>query len=275
LDLQFAIAFPVVVGEQIAGVLEFLSAEPLQPDGQLQEAMASVGMHLGRIIERADFEEHLLTIAEEIQRGIAQDLHDDFGQELTGLGLKAETLAEMLAGLSDPVGKLAADVAATVERIRYKVRRFSRGMLPPEMEQGLLAAALEQLAAATTAGSRITCTFAGTNPYRSFDSRVATQLFRIAQESVANAARHSGAQRIRIELNHGRGGTELRVEDDGTGLPAAAVDASGMGLRTMRYRAELIGAQLHVGPGPKGGTLVVCQWTASDSQPETIVGSEA
>ena len=59
--------------------------------------MAGIGMQLGRVIERAEFEEHLLTTAEDVQRRIAQDLHDDVGQELTGLGLKAETLVEMLA----------------------------------------------------------------------------------------------------------------------------------------------------------------------------------
>jgi len=185
------------------------------------------------------------------------------------LGLKAETLAEMLADTTSPAGKLAADIAAAVERTRSKVRRFSRNTLPPEMEQGLLAAALEQLAAATTAGCRITCTFDGSTPYRSFDSRVAIHLFRIAQEAVSNAVRHSGARRIHIALHHLGGGTELCIEDDGRGLSDADAQAAGMGLRTMRYRAELIGARLDVGPGPRGGTRVICQRAATDSLSET------
>jgi signal transduction histidine kinase len=274
LGLGFAMAFPVIVGQQIVGVLEFFSEQVIQPDARLSDAMTSVGMHLGRVIERADFQEHLLTIAEEIQRAIAQDLHDDVGQELTGLGLKAETLAEMLLATETPARRLAADIAAAVERTRGKVRRFSRNMLPPELEQGLLAAALGQLAAATTAGSRIACTFDGPTPHQSFDSRVAIHLFRIAQEAVSNAVRHSGARRIRITLalDHGHGGTELRIEDDGTGIPSGAAHTGSMGLRTMRYRAELIGARLQVGPGPNGGMQVICQLAVNDSQHNTLAG---
>ena len=137
-----AVAFPVLLGEKVAAVLEFFSDRVIQPDERITDAMVSVGMQLGRVIERAEFEEHLLTTAEEIQRGIAQDLHDDVGQELTGLGLKAETLAEMLAPAKTPAGKLAADIAAAVDRTHDKVRGLSRGMLPIELEEGLLAGAL-------------------------------------------------------------------------------------------------------------------------------------
>ena len=92
LGIGTAIAFPVLVGERVAAVLEFFSDRVVQPDEGITDAMVSIGMQLGRVIEHAEFEEHLLTIAEEIQRRIAQDLHDDVGQELTGLGLKAADL---------------------------------------------------------------------------------------------------------------------------------------------------------------------------------------
>ena len=164
------------------------------------------------------FEEHLLTISDEIQQGIAQDLHDDVGQELTGLGLKAVTLAEMLATAETPAGKLAADIVAAVDRTHDKVRRLSRGILPIELEEGLLAVALEQLADATSASSRIRCEFTCSHPDPVFDSRISMHLYRIAQEAVANALRHSGAHRIRIALAQENGETTLGIEDDGTGL---------------------------------------------------------
>ena len=262
LGIGTAVAFPVLLGEKVAAVLEFFSDRVIQPDSWIADAMVGVGLQLARVIERAEFEEHLLTVAEEIQRGIAQDLHDDVGQELTGLGLKAQTLAEMLAPGGTPAGKLAANIATAVDRTHDKVRGLSRGMLPIELGEGLLASALEQLAAATTAGSRIACKLDCSRPDAAFDSRVSMHLYRIAQEAVSNAVRHSRAQNIRISLDHEDGKTVLRIEDEGKGLPTSRALAGGMGLRTMHYRAGLIGGKLEVGPGSRGGTQVVCRLAA-------------
>ncbi len=123
LGIRTALASPVLVGEKVAAVLEFFSDKVLQPNERIIDVMAGVGIQLGRVLERADFEEHLLAIPEEIQRAIAQDLHDDVGQEMTGLGLKAKTLAEMLAPTETPAAQLAADMVATVDRTRTKVPR--------------------------------------------------------------------------------------------------------------------------------------------------------
>ena len=259
LGIGTAVAFPVVLGKKVAAVLEFFSDRVIQPDGRIADAMVGVGLQLGRVIERAEFEEHLLTIAEEIQRGIAQDLHDDVGQELTGLGLRATTLAEMLAPAKMPAAQLAADIAVALERTQDKVRRLSRGMLPIELEEGMLAGALEQLAAATSENSRIQCKFAYPHPHPVFDSRVSVLLYRIAQEAVTNVLRHSGAQSVQITLDQENGETALRIEDDGAGLPSETAHAEGLGLRTMRYRAGLVGGRLEVGHGPSGGTQVVCR----------------
>ena len=258
LDIATAMAVPVLVGSRVAAVLEFFSDRVIRPDRRMIDAMAGVGMQLGRVIERVKLEEHLLTTAENVQRHIAQDLHDDVGQELTGLGLKMETLAEMLPPAETPAGRLAADIAEAVDRTRYKVRGLSRRLLPVELEEGLLADALQRLALATT-GPRIACTLDCSRPALVFDGRVATQLYHIAQEAVSNAVRHSQARNIRIVLDREDGKTVLAVEDDGTGLPGEAVRAGGMGLRSMRYRAELIGGELGVGPGPERGTRVVCR----------------
>lgn len=209
--------------------------------------------------EDAELQEHLLKSAENMQRRIAQDLHDDVGQELTGLGMKAETLAEMLASAKNPMGELAADIATAVDRTRGKVRGLSRGLLPVELEEGRLAGAIGQLVNATTTGSRVVCKFDCSHPDPVFDRRVSIHLYRIAQEAVSNAVRHSRARNIRIALDQGGGETFLRIEDDGEGLWSEAAQTGGMGLRTMQYRAELIGGKFEVGPGPSGGTRVVCR----------------
>lgn len=259
LGIRTAVAFPVLVGEKVAAVLELFSDRLMQPDERIIDVMAGVGVQLGRVLERADFEEHLLAIPEEIRRAIAQDLHDDVGQEMTGLGLKAKTLAEMLAASKTPAARLAADIVATVDRARSKVRGLSHRLLPVELEEGLLAVAIAQLAAAVNTGSRAACMFDCAHPDPVFDSPVATHLYRIAQEAVSNALRHSGARNVHIALELDGVATALRIEDDGVGLSGNVLEAGGMGVRTMRYRAGLIGGKLAVGPGPNGGTLVECR----------------
>jgi signal transduction histidine kinase len=227
LGISTAVACPVLLGEQVVAVLEFFSDRVVQPNCGIADAMLDVGLQLGRVIERAAFEEHLLTIAEDIQQGIAQDLHDDIGQELTGLSLKAATLADLLAPATTPRGKLAADIASALDRTHDKVRGVCRGMLPIELEEGLLSSALEQLAAATSESSRVGCKFICRHPDPVLESRVSMHLYRIAQEAVANAVRHSRARRIRIVLAWRDGETTLRIEDDGTGLSSDRAQVEG------------------------------------------------
>ncbi len=208
--------------------------------------------------------EHLLSIADDARRGIAGELHDDVGQELTGLGLKAETLVEMLArDCVRHAAGLAADVATSLRRTQEKVRKLCHGIMPSGLEEGLLADALRRLAAETSPGSGIQCAFSCSHPDLAFDSRVSIQLYRIAQEAVSNAVRHSGGQKVCIRLEECNGRTVLVIEDDGKGLPNEPTRAEGMGRRTMRYRAGLIGGRLELGPGRCGGTRVECRLAAA------------
>ena len=84
-----------------------------------------------------------------------------------------------------------------------------------------------------------------------------TTLFRIAQEALANVAKHSRARRVEIALERRAAGLELRITDDGAGFDSAAVQGgSTWGLRTMRERAEAVGAQLQIDSRPGHGTTV-------------------
>ena len=180
----------------------------------------------------------------------------------------------MLAPAETPAGKLAADVAAALDRTRSKVRGLSRGLLPVELEEGLLADAIGQLVNSTTTGSHIACKFDCPHPAPVFDGRVAVQLYRIAQEALSNAVRHSGARKIRIILDQKNGETVLTIEDAGEGLWSEAAQAGGMGLRTMRYRAGLIGGKLEIGPRPSGGTQVVCRLSPQECKPRHVIGDK-
>jgi two-component system CheB/CheR fusion protein len=119
--------------------------------------------------------------------------------------------------------------------------------------------ALQELAHSTSARFKIRCRFDGQAPVTARHAVLATHLYRIAQEAVANAVKHSRARNVWIRLRARTHQIELRVEDDGAGLsPAQRKEATGLGLHIMDYRARAVGGTLHIGPGRRGGTLVSC-----------------
>jgi two-component system, LuxR family, sensor kinase FixL len=231
----------------------------VQVDTELLESMASVGMQLGRVIERKAFQDRLLTLSEEEHRRIGQELHDDVGQELAGLALKVETLKDILAAEETPAADLARDLVVVVDRICAKTLALSRGMIPKEIDAPGLEAALDGLARQVDAAGTVSCRFQRTGDRRVRDSQTATQLFRIAQEAVANALRHAEAERMEIALSCDENATVLTIDDDGVGIGHAHPGGAGMGLSIMRYRAGLIGARLSFVASRGGGTRVTCR----------------
>ncbi len=259
LGVVTAAAFPVTVENHVVGVLEFFSGEPLEPNAEMFESMTSVGMQLGRVNERKAFQERLLTLADEEHRRIGQELHDDLGQELTGLALKAETLAEMLGQEETPARQLARQMVVSIDRARRKTRALSRGLVPTEVDAAGLEAALEELALRMGEGKRFACMFQCHGHRRVTDCGAATQLYRIAQEAVANALGHTETTKVQITLRNDEAATVLEISDDGLGLPPQRERGGGLGLKIMRYRAGLIGGELTVETPPSGGTRVICR----------------
>jgi two-component system CheB/CheR fusion protein len=102
------------------------------------------------------------------------------------------------------------------------------------------------------------CQFECPRPVSIQDNVVATHLYRIAQEAISNAERHGRANKIVVALSRTDKETTLRITDDGTGLPPTTARSDGMGLRIMKYRAEMIGASLTIGVAKNGGTSLVC-----------------
>ncbi len=156
-----------------------------------------------------------------------------------------------------------------VQRAMTQTRELARGLSPVRLEAEGLTDALRELAVGTRKVFGCDCRFRCDPPVLVPDHTVAIHLYRIAQEAVSNAIKHGKAQRIDIGLTaHGRSVT-LAVKDNGTGLPRRLPRRTGMGLRIMRYRAEVIGGALMVEPVPGGGTRVLCTVTEGRLPPET------
>ena len=200
--------------------------------------------------ERGASSAQALAAQEAERQRIAQELHDEIGQSLTAvlLGLK-RTVDRAPDDLRDELRTVQELIRASLDEVRQVARRLRPGVL----EDLGLHSAMSALATDFTEASQIPIA-------RRLDPRLPELgrdaelvLYRIAQESLTNIARHAGASRAELALTQQRDGVVLRITDNGRGLNGAA---EGAGIRGMRERAILIGAHLTLGPGPTGGTEV-------------------
>jgi PAS domain S-box-containing protein len=204
-------------------------------------------------------EREIADLAMEEQRRIGQELHDSAGQELIGLAYMARSLVNSLAEKALPEWEIANKVVEGTGRALNQIRLIAKGLVPVEVDAGGLMAALADLAARTTELSGVECTFICKKPVSVHDNNAATHLLRIAQEAITNALKHGSPARIQVTLVAEGGSLVLRVVDDGKGIKTPHAESQGMGLRTMQYRADHLGATLTVGRSPSGGTQVTCK----------------
>jgi two-component system sensor histidine kinase NreB len=208
--------------------------------------------------ETARLERQLVETTEREQRRIGCDLHDGLGQHLTALEMMNHALVERLRHSAPDLVAQAQDISAHIRQTIKHTRELSHGLSPVSMEDEGLMHALRELASVTQNTGHVECAFICENPVRFGDPNVATQLYRIAQEAVTNAVRHSHASRISITLARAGARLSLCVQDNGRGLPGAAGAKQGLGLGTMGFRGRLIGANLDITSEPGGGVRLCC-----------------
>ncbi len=214
----------------------------------------------GEIERRLSLEREVLEISNHTMQRIGQDLHDDLCQHLAGIAMLARALRSGLppsdsaaAGSVDQITDLLADSIS-------RARQIARGLHPAGLEEHGLTAAIEELVESARRVSPAAIEFRSSPEFSIPDTDSALQVYRIVQEALTNAMKHSGANRIEVRLHRG---ASLRppsliaeVSDNGRGLPA--VPQGGMGLRIMKYRAETIGAGLSI-ERLNPGTRVSCR----------------
>ncbi len=234
-------------------------ATPTFQDGRIS-GIASVSVDLS---ERRTRERDLLEAVTREQRRFGHDLHDGLGQELTGIALLVKTLVKRAERESPALCEGLIEVLDYVTGAIATSREVARGASPVGREHGGLGRALVELAGRwPTDGELSVACRVHPRAGELLEPLIAENLYRIAQEALSNAVRHSGAHRVKITLEdtvEGAGsGVRLIVEDDGRGMRASEMLAEGLGLKIMRARAELIGAVLRVGARSPAGTRVEC-----------------
>jgi PAS domain S-box-containing protein len=210
--------------------------------------------------ERKELEAALLDAIRHEQRRFGTDLHDGLGQELTGLSLM---LAAMLRAAHQAKPVRAADLEQALQVVAHAIRSchaIARGLSPVGGEGGL-ALALRELVAGLDGPSGPSVDFAVSEPARlRLSAVVADHLFRIAQEAIGNALKHAHAHAIHVSLDVQPAQVRLVICDDGEGLGSHGADNAGLGLRTMQYRASVIGARLEIrSAAGQPGTCIVCE----------------
>jgi two-component system NarL family sensor kinase len=213
---------------------------------QVGPAVQAVRLHDDLVRSRAE----IVALREDERRRLRRDLHDGLAPTLAAIRLKADLAARGVSAGSAAYG-LLGDISAEAKASIADVRRLVEALRPPALDElGLIAAVRSR--AAVLAGEmtiEVTGLVTGTLP-----AAVETAAYRIAVEAVTNAVRHSGGRHCTVTIESVDRGVEVTVRDDGRGLDP--VRTAGVGLRSMRERADEVGGVWSVRSLPEGGTLV-------------------
>lgn len=220
-------------------------------------------------LERArSLEQDIVNVSEHEQRRIGQDLHDGLCQELAGIGCAVTMLKDELRAKSLEEAAAAEEIEGYIRDAGTRARDLARGIFPVLNENPELESALEELATFTSKVYHRHVDFVHDEGIVIESPKVAMHLYRIAQEAVGNALKHGKAKHVLITLRLKGDELCMKVEDDGCGIPRPLPRFAGMGIRTMGYRARLMGARLDIEPGASCGTIISCRMSAAGiSQP--------
>lgn len=216
--------------------------------------------HIQMLEERRQLELDIIRVSEHEQQRIGQDLHDGICQQLAAIGCAVHALSEELRSQQLPAAEDATLVEEAVQQAAADARDLARGIFPVHVDATGFSTALKELAGNTSRLTGVSIVIKEIGEIQIDRPKVAMHLYRIAQEAVANAVRHGGAREIVITLSRLGDVLELRLEDDGVGMAAdKPLMGVGMGLRTMRYRAQSVGATFEITPRLGRGTCVCCR----------------
>jgi len=214
------------------------------------------------ITERKRLEKEILEISAREQRRIGNNLHDGLGQHLTAISFMNKVLEDKLAAKSPAEAREAAKITKLIGEAISQTRDLARGINPVDFQADGLMASLRQLSINLEKFFKISCNFQCPRRVLVEDNIVSTNLYYIAQEATSNAIKHGKARQVKIRLAQVKNKLTLSVNDDGVGIPKNVKPNGGLGLQIMNYRAKIIGANLDIQPGRKGGTIVTCSLPA-------------
>lgn len=204
--------------------------------------------------QRHELARKLIATRESTLRHISRELHDEFGQVLTAMGLMLERARKHLPDGSPLRGELR-EIAQVAQTMLTQVRSLSQTLHPSILEQAGLESTIDWYLSTVERQMGLSVSYERDGPPIDIDSTTGIHVYRVMQEALSNVARHSGAKEAWVRLHSKDGVIELDVEDHGTGTDATA-PRRGLGIVAMRERAEMLGGSIEFLRPPAGGTLV-------------------
>ncbi|MGZ4788077.1 MAG: sensor histidine kinase [Terriglobales bacterium] len=204
--------------------------------------------------QRSELAQKLIATQESTLRHVSRELHDEFGQILTAVGMML-TRAAKHAPEESPMRTELREVNEVVQNTLQKTRLLSQSLHPVLLEEGGLEGTLDWYIPTVERQTGVTISYEKSGTPIELPNDYAINVYRVVQESLNNIARHSGAKKAWVRLKYLEHGLEVEIEDHGSGF---AVDQArkGIGLVAMRERAELMGGTLKFSQPAQGGTLV-------------------
>src|ERR1700733_13713485 len=218
--------------------------------------IASIGED---VTEHRLLERELLESSARERRHLAAELHDGLGQNLYAASLLARSLQMTARKATLPITEDLAHLASVIDSSMETCHQIAHGLSPLAAIRGGFIGALQDLTSMPTKGGpQVALSIVGGAPLQ-IDTTSLDHLFRLAQEAVTNALKHAEATLIQVKLDIQAAVVTLTVGDDCVGLPLQPVSSNRLGLRLMRYRADMIHAKLAITRIAPHGTRITCE----------------
>jgi PAS domain S-box-containing protein len=213
--------------------------------------------------------DRLTTAQEDEHRRISRSLHDEAGQALTALAVRLHRLERKFAEQNGSDGQVRAELSELrqiAQSTQEGLRNMARTLHPSVLEHFGLTEAVRGFLQDAGADSEVELLAEVAQNFPRFSPTEESTIYRIIQEAVTNALRHAGAKSIRVSFNNDNGAALINIEDEGSGFDTLSIEAmNGIGLVSMRERAEMIGGQLLISSAEGRGTSVMLRIPVSVS----------
>jgi signal transduction histidine kinase len=236
---------------ELASVNESLVAEVAERM-QTEQSLESSRQELQQLASR------LLCVQEEERRRISRDLHDDINQRLALLAMEIEAVERQLSSSPVHVGRAVRAIQDRVVELSEDVRHLAYQFHPSILDDLGLSIALQRLVDDFTVRSNVQGSFGHNNIPGVVPQEIATCLYRVAQESLNNVARHAQASRVDVELTRSQSWLTVTITDDGVGFDSEQSQHGqhGLGLLSMKERVALVHGALQIISAMGMGTRV-------------------
>jgi len=271
IGVKAGFAFPILIGQEVVGVMEFFSAKAVKPDREMLAIMGQIGTQLGRVLERKRAQDQsdesqkmlrnlylrLQEVREEERTRTAREVHDHLSQLLTTIKLELSLLDKKLSNHDSEITESTQQLLDMSNDAIHSVQRIAMDLRPPILDDLGLPEAIEWQVKEFKGRTGIDCKFFNEMNGFELDLERSTTLFRIFQETLTNIVRHSQATQVDVKLYTCEENINLQVQDNGCGITEDQIqNLRSLGLLGMRERAMVWGGFVQITGDQEEGTTV-------------------